>query len=53
MRETGLSLGRFAVLVDLHRNTVSNWMNGKIEPSGAALAYLRLYRSVQAALPPL
>jgi len=47
---SGLSQAAFGRRIDVHPNTVSRWSAGHVEVPGPALAYLRLYIAMKAAL---
>lgn len=48
MQASGMSGAELSRRIDVHPSTVSSWSTGKVQPSGAVLAYLDLLARVKA-----
>lgn len=47
LRDLGMSGAELARRVDVHQSTVSSWSTGRIKPSGAVVAYLKLLAEIR------
>jgi plasmid maintenance system antidote protein VapI len=47
MVECGFTVETLSARIDVHRNTVSAWANGKRPAHGAAIAFLETLRAVK------